>query len=127
MEVGRSQRFFGHNSEACAGLESVDEIRQARAYHAAHVRLCQHGGSDFRVPSGRGEDQPALRQVRDHSFFPFPIAGPSPIIVGTPLSTPWKLVSGSPSAMPPAPIRYSRIVSSWALVRFLTTDIARLT
>src|SRR6185312_12264592 len=127
VQIGAMERLFGQQAKAGAVLELVFKIAKGSANSAADAGFLEHRGRDLRIPSLRGEDQPTLGQVQCHGFWPSNDGEPSPVKVGTPRRTPWKLVSVSPTVSPLLSITYSRMVFSCALVRFFTTEIARLT
>ncbi len=112
MEIGRSEPFLGQQRKARTRGETAHQRRQRFTNLGSDTRLSQDGGSDRRIPADRRQDQRALGQMRYHVMLSCCSPGVRPIKFGTPRKMPWKLVSGSPSLMPSAPIQYSRIVSS---------------
>src|SRR5690606_12977168 len=126
-QVSAVDRLLGDDGEARPRRQMRDQVGQARTYLGSDAGFRQHGGGDGRVASVRRQDHRPLGEVRNHVFRSFSNSSPSPVIVGTPRSTPWNFVSGWPTVSPLPSSWYSRIVFSCALVRFFTTEMARRT
>src|SRR6476646_350521 len=127
MEVCSGHGFLGEHPATRALSKRFYEVSYRLHDVPADAGLGQHLASDGGVPAVGSEDQRSFGEIPAHLAGASSKSVPWSINSGTPRSTPWKPMSGSPSVMPRASIRYSRIVSSCALVRFLMTDIARRT
>src|SRR5262249_54557479 len=128
LEVGTADGVLGQQHEAGRVVDRSDEIQQVPADGAvdaglAEQRLGQHG-----VAAARRQDKGAQSTTGDWRAHSALASGmPSSLrISGTPRSTPWKPVRGSPTCTPLS-IQNSRIVASCFPVRFLTIEMARFT
>ena len=97
------QRFLRHHHETRAAIEFGDECLDAIAGETFDASFGKNAGGDFAVAPRWREDECPFGAWLVHARPTFSGAF-SPIHSGTPRSTPWKLVSGSPSVMPSDPI-----------------------
>src|SRR4030095_15816453 len=93
---------------------------------AAELSASQHVTNEERVtPCGRQNQDPVL-DMFDGSRHGLPTSNnaSAPLYSGAPVNTPLKSRSGLPMRSPDAPTLSSRMVRSWAPVRFLITEMA---
>jgi len=128
LQVCLEQALFGHQRRACPRGHALHQRTQRGAGKRAQPGLGEDRPCDLRIASPRRKDQDPFGKVRNHVGSGKSCPSESvPIMVGTPRNTPWKCFSGAPNWKPPDPRRYSRMVSSCALARFFTMEIARRT
>ena len=122
LQVGARQRFLGDQARSrrrrSSSATSAVQRRRRRSQRMPGLGQHRRRRSRRRGRAARGS-APARRDAGINAARLPAGRRRSPTSVGTPRSTPWNSVSGSPSVMPSTPIRYSRIVSSCAPVRFL--------
>src|SRR5262249_2026637 len=120
-----AERLLRHQQRACAPFELAYHATEVRTDLALDSGIAEELARQRRVLAGRRKNQHALFHPSDHvaSRFLEP-AVPGSSSTGTPVSTPRKPRSGSPTWMPPSSNRKSRMVRSWLPPRFLITEMA---
>jgi hypothetical protein len=105
LHVGADKRLFGRDHECRAVVQFTHGRREIGADGTSDAGLGEHSRCDRPVPTQRSQYDRAVGQgFPFHASADFSSSGPAPNMDGTPRSTPWKFVRGSPSVMPFSPI-----------------------
>ncbi len=112
MQIRAAESFLGYHCKPGACGELFYKPANVGHEVSRNARFGKHVASHFGVATLGREDHGPFRDVRRHSAAFASNLGWSSTNSGTPRSTPWKPISGSPRVIPSLLIWYSRIVSS---------------